>query len=617
MCHLKTSLLLQNCVKEADYSGMLPLHLACKTAQFSEDLVIRLTQLEPGAARSADKDLGRLPLHYLCRNPLSTVKSVKLLLDLYPAGAMEEDDNEDLALDLLLNQQPLDDASAEEGDATHGTAKGDFAKVNDKVLAAVVATCKMGTKKLTDIEFIQRGMRYLFTRPAPRRQVALTLLGHIKLWEEGTCQRLLRDVRDVVPRALTASLLSELPYHVIYHHCKDRFGRRPLHWACGCNELDVSTIQTLIDMTKQSAQQPDENGMLPLHWACQNYSADVKLVAEVVKALLHAYPEGASVQDSSGKLALHYICARSRIAESAGQSERATSSLNVDRLQWGRGERKRQEECLDGDVGDGDFSAMNDNSYNDGQYRTAALLLNAFPSGARQIDYDNGMLALHYACQSEAPNLWLVEALLQANPAGAEQHDQVFGMLPLHYACKVAKPDEQLVRTLLSYFPEAAAEPDSEHGHLPLHLVCRATEPVAGLLRLLLRDYSHGAAMPDGRAGRLPIHYICESAATDKTVGLLLVVVVALLRCRRCPNICFCQLELAEILLESFPASVQQPDQTAGRLPLHWAARSKRPHPQLVSKLARLYPAVRPNPILLSVRLMQLCCASAGCQAVG
>jgi ankyrin repeat protein len=559
------------CVKEADFSGMLPLHLACKTAQFSEALVIRLTQLEPGAARSADKDLGRLPLHYLCRNPLSTVTSVKLLLDLYPSGAMEEDDNEDLALDLLLNQAVDEDgssgSSSKKGDEGVET-NGQFAKVNDKVLAAVVATCKMGAKKLTDNEFIQRGMRYLFTRPAPRKQVALALLGHVKLWEEGTCHRVLRDVRDVVPRDLTVSLLAELPYQVIYHHCKDRFGRRPLHWACGCSALDMDTVFTLIEMTRQSAQQPDENGMLPVHWACQNYAADVAVVAKVVEALLEAYPEGASLQDASGKLPLHYICARTNTQRTSDWSEQS-GETDAGGASEGDGRPSSQERssCADSErEGVDKGNPQSDGPFDDGQYRTVTVLLDAFPKGARQVDYDDGMLALHYACKSESPNLWVVEALLEANPAGAEQHDQVFGMLPLHCACKVPSPDERLIRTLLSYYPEAAAEPDSEHGHLPLHLVCRAVEPQAGLLRLLLDAYSDGAAMHDRRAGRLPLHYICESAATDTT------------------------LELAEILLDSFPRSVEQHDETSGRLPLHWAARSKRSHPQLVSSLAKLFP---------------------------
>jgi ankyrin repeat protein len=80
---------------------------------------------------------------------------------------------------------------------------------------------------------------------------------------------------------------------------------RLLNAACSIRcPRDYFTL--VLQEHRDQIDQPDEDGLLPLHYAVMNASPDSQAYTHfVVEALLEAYPQGASIADSAGRLPLH------------------------------------------------------------------------------------------------------------------------------------------------------------------------------------------------------------------------------------------------------------------------------------------------------------------------
>ena len=82
-----------------------------------------------------------------------------------------------------------------------------------------------------------------------------------------------------------------------------KYGRNPVHIAV-MSGAHAETISALLRIDAKAARQKDHNGRIPLHYA----SKDQKNSESSTRLLLRAYPEGATVADESGFLAIHVAC---------------------------------------------------------------------------------------------------------------------------------------------------------------------------------------------------------------------------------------------------------------------------------------------------------------------
>ena len=83
---------------------------------------------------------------------------------------------------------------------------------------------------------------------------------------------------------------------------RDDAGRTLLHWVCsGSPPLHV--VKAILCASPELATIQDNKGCLPLHVAC-SYRAST----DVVEALLDSYPEGVNVPNNAGSYAIHILC---------------------------------------------------------------------------------------------------------------------------------------------------------------------------------------------------------------------------------------------------------------------------------------------------------------------
>ena len=174
-----------------------------------------------------------------------------------------------------------------------------------------------------------------------------------------------------------------------------------------------------------------------------------------------------------------------------------------------------------------------------GEHYAVMELLLQYPSALASIDTsdDDGMTALHVACQGRSDHL---VALLLKHGAATSVAEQNDGNTPLHVACKQASP--RSVRSLLAHGADAAAR--NNGGETPIQLACKR----GGLdcVRPLL-DHAVDPNAADN-CGRTALHEACCSTY---------------LRYDRAP--------MVSLLLEA-GADTERREQIRGLTPLHLAA---------------------------------------------
>lgn len=195
---------------------------------------------------------------------------------------------------------------------------------------------------------------------------------------------------------------------------------------------------------------------LPLHEAVYSRAS-----LDVVKAVLSAYPEAASIPvDSSGPQSLPLHLAAQR--------------------QYG----------VEGEA-------------------VVDLLLQAYPAAIMRQD-GLGRVPLHCAAQYQghpSDYMGVVQRLLRAAPEAAMVADNT-GQLPLHVAAQYStgRAGQQLVQLLLQAAPQAALVPDHK-GCLPLHVVATPSPGIrpVGIVEELFAAAPE-AALKGNLQGNLPLH---------------------------------------------------------------------------------------------------------------
>eukprot|EP01048_Picozoa_sp_COSAG05_P015635 COSAG05_NODE_1905_length_3849_cov_524.588533_1_plen_576_part_10 len=202
---------------------------------------------------------------------------------------------------------------------------------------------------------------------------------------------------------------------LIYLLCGDQVESQAASFDPSCKSEEASeawaeVVKLLLEAHAEGASVADKHGQLPLHWAVAKQAG-----VEVVKLLLEAHAEGASVADNYGQLPLH------RAVEKQAGTE------------------------------------------------VVKLLLEAHAEGA-SVAAKNGWLPLHWAVARQA-GAEVVKLLLEVHAEGASVANKL-GWLPLHFA--VAKhlagakhvAGAEVLKLLLEAHAEGASVADKD-GWLP------------------------------------------------------------------------------------------------------------------------------------------------------
>jgi ankyrin repeat protein len=318
-------------------------------------------------------------------------------------------------------------------------------------------------------------------------------------------------------------------------------GALPMHVAVRGyhdEQLQIEVARYLVQQCPQSLRHQDAAGRLPLH-AALYYGAPV----ELAWLLVEEYPASLQIKDAQGRLPVHVAAAAgSPLGLLRGLMDLCPASLHVEDATGGLplhlaviAARRRSRQTAEAAVG---------------------LLVERYPLALRVAD-SQGRLPLHWA----AANLSgggddddgygvVVRAVLEACPAAAREQDS-HGSLPLHLLLSAGASTE-LVRDVVHAFPMALGHAD-QSGSLPLHLAASSGSiHSADTARFLVEQHPNALEQVDGR-GFLPLHAAVSStsAAPDPNAAL----------------------ELAQLLVDGWPASIRVPSQDCGALlPLHLAA---------------------------------------------
>lgn len=323
----------------------------------------------------------------------------------------------------------------------------------------------------------------------------------------------------------------------------ERDGSYLLHHACSVN-VDLDTIQLLIELNPDALHIDDRFGMLPLHKALEWEDARI----EIVELLLSHYPDAIRSGVEDDLLPLH-------VALEKHVSDEIVLTL-IDRFPGGA-----------------NIAA--------GFYRTIALhlacdshfgsppsqvvlqrLVQLYPEGVRTQCY-YGALPFHFACWGPFASLEVVEYLFEQHPDGVKCRDSC-GCFPLHRAARRAPLE--VIQFLVEVYPSALRARGFRKS-LPLHEASCGEGRRVEVVQLLIDRYEgaeshHGGLNVIDDIGRIPLHYAAfhfcpigtdpmeqRHEALERHAGAV---------------------ETLELLLERYPKGVHAADEE-GFLPLHMA----------------------------------------------
>ncbi|CAJ1962139.1 unnamed protein product [Cylindrotheca closterium] len=193
-------------------NGVTSLHLMCKLGKPRADLISEIIEAAPEVARLADATFGWLPLHYACRNGVSSAV-LEILIKAYPEGKLAQDTRGCTPLHL------------------HFYRKNDNP---DDMAKSVGLLCDTGAAEISDEDCM--------------------LPIHLACGNE-TNANVVEVLADAFPESLTA---------------KDNNGRTPMHHAMeNClRDTAPDVLKFLLDApaARETINLEDEGGNLPLHW---------------------------------------------------------------------------------------------------------------------------------------------------------------------------------------------------------------------------------------------------------------------------------------------------------------------------------------------------------------
>jgi ankyrin repeat protein len=270
----------------------------------------------------------------------------------------------------------------------------------------------------------------------------------------------------------------------------------PLHCLV-CKGPSIDLAKRLLGLAPEAVKVQNKMGQTPLHAACY-----FKASPDLTRMLFTAYPEAALLKDKNGSLPVHLAC-----ETSMGAIVLETLDLLISSFP----------KCLGEKDGEGMLPADYIEEYGDDapfllhkaivgklSVTFVKLLLQVFPDSCVTQD-DKGMIPLHYACASKAPQfLEYVMLLLDANNMDSLTIQDHRGKTPM-----------QILSSTVSI-------PD-KNGMLPLHRLAATSNKLSKRsLRLLVDTFGESISMED-KYGMLPFHHACLNREASLEVLMLFI----------------------------------------------------------------------------------------------
>jgi serine/threonine protein kinase/ankyrin repeat protein len=233
-------------------------------------------------------------------------------------------------------------------------------------------------------------------------------------------------------------------------------GSTLLHLACKL-QSPLQVIQTILEVSPDSARMPNKDLFLPLHVACAKENADVKVVA----LLVTSHYNGLQERNVHKNLPIHSACANFAPLDvikvivdaypdsllELGMNEHVPLITACSKMKYFDPSTiiKGQQWVID----------------------VATYFLSKHPKCATITD-SNNEFPLHWVCRFNVP-LQVYSQLINAHREAIYMKGQ-FGYTPLHKACE-KRASLDAIKLLYNEFPDAIRIKDS-NGSMPLHLAC-------------------------------------------------------------------------------------------------------------------------------------------------
>ena len=505
--------------------GMTPLHYACRF-KAPRDVIRLLLNLFPALGKLAvsKRDaLGRTPFWYAFRYD-APKGVVEMLLELDPTVVLEEDKTGESPLSLVWDSW----AEKFEGKRTLAPFLQEDGKVRSKeqiqkeFFALLEHNHRFKSRWETTNLFLKANFGMLDAQRKYRMLHATAAIAcHPTLFRLASClypeQASELDNCDLSgsrqtalhlaaasrasgehSRSVITTLLHLYPDAVKIRDSKD--GSLPLHCMVVHKAHWIHDgIRDVYLAYKDAALTGDFQGRLPLHRAAAAHQRGGGPGGSVILRLIEESAETATIADSSGRMALHYI---SEFGEKWEDDAEAVYRANEAAIRTRAGDDRRLPIHMAAASPDARRSMLE-------------TLVRLHPRGVRQADRI-GKLPLHLACESG--KMWTkgVGAIYDAYPDAIREPSGEKRWVAIQMAAASPNTSRDVISQLASLYPEGAERVDAD-GKCALHLACESGKEWDSGLGDILRAYPDANIIPDN-AGSLPFHIAAiRLADTDQS----------------------------------------------------------------------------------------------------
>jgi serine/threonine protein kinase/ankyrin repeat protein len=247
-------------------------------------------------------------------------------------------------------------------------------------------------------------------------------------------------------------------------------GSTLLHLACKL-QSPLQVIQTILEVSPDSARMPNKDLFLPLHVACAKENADVKIVTFLIKSHYNGLQERNFHRD----LPIHSACANFAPLDVIKViADAYPESL----LEMGMNEHVPLITALS-TVGQQGRTSTSEH-HQTWISEVVTYFLSKHPKCATITD-SNNELPLHWACKTNVP-LYIYSQLISIYREAIYMTGK-YGKTPLHTACE-KRANLDVIKLLYNEFTDAIRIKDN-NSDMPLHLACRNQSSIDVILFLI------------------------------------------------------------------------------------------------------------------------------------
>ena len=412
-------------------------HGACRNKKVTKGIIQYLIEYFPNAARYADEEEGRLPLHINCRNNNVTLGMVQLLIEAFPDSVHHEDNKGLMSLHLFCYNK-----NNQAGEA------------GLEILKLLIEKCPESVNHVTRDGVLPIHIAARYQSPEFCRKL-------IAAYPGSEC---MANDYGILPFHVACrynTVATAKYFYQLYPDCINVAGNDgwyPIHCAISglkrreINlEIAIEMVQFLLDCDPNVALQKRKS-KLPLYWVCkatneEKLNAHLKVLQTLYDALPEVIDEVASNVDRFCPEVQTFI----------------NTQLAYARQVRGRTVRQMRTRDENGQV-------PLHRALRDVTLGSIKLLVKRNPSAIKCAD-NSGALPLHVACQHCESRI--VEYLVGLDSDTLTYVDRE-GNTALHHACRGAKYDT--VALLLGEYGATSVSKRNAHNKLPIHLLLESNE---------------------------------------------------------------------------------------------------------------------------------------------